>query len=84
MDLFESIDRSLPFLLTIITTAAGYGSLHSRVKMMESELQDTVSRREHEALERRLLEIVQELRSLRAEIVAAVIAGRKGIYETDA
>ena len=66
----------MPYLVPLVTFAAGYGAVSARLKAVETRMEETVTRREHEALERRLLEIVQELRGLRAEIVAAVVSRR--------
>jgi hypothetical protein len=66
----------MPYLVPLVTFAAGYGAVSARLRAVETRMEETVTRREHEALERRLLEIVQELRGLRAEIVAAVVSRR--------
>ena len=66
----------MPYLVPLVTFAAGYGAVSARPSAVESRIEETVTSAEHEALERRLLEIVQELRGLRAEIVAAVVSRR--------
>ena len=68
----DAANMIMPYLVPLVTFAAGYGAVSARLRSVEQRLEETVTRREHEALERRLSEIVQELRGLRAEIVATM------------
>lgn len=58
-----------PYIVPLVTFAAGYGALNARVARIE---QSHVTRPEVEALSRRLDEVVTEIRGLRADLMAII------------
>ncbi|MNY75555.1 hypothetical protein D3C86_2148610 [compost metagenome] len=77
------IGPAISLIGSLVTFAFGYGSLSARhgalldrLKALEKDIEQTVTRAEFKALSNRLDDMVAEIRGLRSDLLAIVREGR--------